>query len=180
MGSSAAPERVISKIRSRITVQPNGCWIWQGSKTVGYGRICWKLEDGPKVWRGTHRVMYEAMVGEIPDGMDLDHVCHDPAECSPARAEDCPHRACCNPEHLRPTTRRENLLRGGTVSADRRAVDECPKGHAYTPDNTLMSRAGQRQCKTCTYERNRAYYWKNVTRRAAYNRAWRAKQKEQG
>lgn len=171
-----APERVVDKIKSRITVLPSGCWAWEGSKSLGYGRICWKATDG-KVWRGTHRVMYEALVGRIPEGMDLDHLCHDPADCAPDRAMACPHRACCNPDHLHPATRRENLLRGGTVSAARRAVERCPKGHAYDDENTLTSKGGQRQCKACTYERNRAYYWKNVSRRAAYNRAWREKRK---
>lgn len=34
---------------------------------------------------------------------------------------------------------------------------ECPKGHAYDDQNTAMSRAGYRYCKTCNRERARAH-----------------------
>lgn len=171
-----APERVIERIKSRIEVNDSGCWIWTGAKTTGYGRISWKTESG-KIWRSVHRVLYVHEVGPVADGLDLDHLCHDPKQCKPELAEDCPHRACCNPAHLSPTTRRENLLRGGTVSADRRAVTHCPQGHELNAGNTLISTLGQRQCKACTYERNRAYYHQNKERRARYNREWRERRK---
>jgi hypothetical protein len=171
--SEQIPERVVERIKSRISVNENGCWIWPGAQTMeGYGRIGWTGEAG-KTWRLTHRAVYEALVGPIPEGHDMDHVCHDPRECQPERFADCPHHGCCNPAHLRPVTRRENLLRGGTISAERRATEQCPQGHPYDGENTLVSPQGQRQCKECTYERNRAYYWKNRERRKEYNRAWR-------
>jgi hypothetical protein len=76
-----------------------GCWEWQGAADPdGYGAIRWK---GKK--RNTHKVMYEYLVGEIPnhdDGRpyDLDHLCR--------------NRICCNPEHLEPVTRTVNTRRG--------------------------------------------------------------------
>ncbi len=45
----------------------------------------------------THRVMYEHWVGPIEVGLELDHLCRT--------------KACCNPDHLEPVTRSENLLR---------------------------------------------------------------------
>ena len=59
----------------------------------GYGivTIC-----GKKYY--THRVAYEELVGPIPDGLVLDHLCR--------------NRRCCNPEHLEPVTDGENTRRG--------------------------------------------------------------------
>jgi len=45
--------------------------------------------------RRSHRVAYEILVGPIPAGSDIDHTCH--------------NRRCVNPEHLRPTTRKQNM-----------------------------------------------------------------------
>lgn len=156
------PERVVRKIRARAAVSPDGCWVWLGSKSSGYGRIAWS--DGRRmVYSATHRAMWVASRGPIPDGLDLDHLCR--------------NRACCNPDHLEPVTRRVNLLRGVTTPAARAKVTHCPRGHEYTPDNTLTSKRGQRSCKECTYAKNRAYYHRNAERRAAYNREWRARRK---
>ena len=57
-----------------------------------------------------HVVAYEFTVGPVPDGLDLDHMCHnaDPT-CPGGRA--CLHRRCCNPGHLLPSTRSENMTR---------------------------------------------------------------------
>jgi hypothetical protein len=38
---------------------------------------------------------------------------------------------------------------------DKSLITECPHGHEYTPENTLLD-AGKRKCKTCVYTRNRA------------------------
>src|SRR5699024_8246546 len=111
----------------------------------------------------SHRTMYQAVIGPVPAGLDLDHLCR--------------NRACCNPAHLEPVTRQTNLLRGNTIPARRAAVENCPKGHPYDADNTLTDRLGRRNCKACVYARNRAYYWKNRERRIAYNRERRKRQK---
>lgn len=177
--AEAIPDRVVSRILGRIEKLPNGCWRWPGAKTEGYGRICWK-QDGVKVWWLVHRAMYEAMVGPIPDGLHLDHICHDPESCSPTVAKDCPHRACCNPSHLEPVTIRENLLRGGGAAARRRAVTHCPKGHAYDEANTITSKRGQRSCKTCAYALMRTYRERNRVRLAEANRQWREKRRTKG
>lgn len=69
---------------------PTGCWLWTGSVRSGYGRI--QVNDS-KVQ--THRLAYELSTGEpIPRGMHIDHICHEPR--------------CCNPQHLRLTTNKQN------------------------------------------------------------------------
>lgn len=68
-----------------------GCLVWVRGKTGGYGT----LSVGNRMVRA-HRLMYEHEVGPIPDGMDVDHSCH--------------NRACCEPSHLRLATRKQNSI----------------------------------------------------------------------
>lgn len=118
------------------------CWLWTGTvDTPGYGRV---QINRRKI--GAHRVAYEALVGPIPEGLDLDHLCR--------------NRLCVNPAHLEPVTRRENLLRGNTVPAQRAARTHCPAGHEYTPENTYYSARNQRNCKECNRLSCRRYYAK--------------------
>lgn len=51
-----------------------------------------------------HRYAYELLVGAIPDGMQIDHICH--------------NRACVNPGHLRPVTRKQNMENQAGVNVD--------------------------------------------------------------
>lgn len=112
------------------------CWLWTGGLAAGYG-LFWL--DGKQV--KTHRFAYELLVGPIPDGLVLDHLCRVPA--------------CCNPAHLEPVSQRVNILRGIGPSAANALVTHCPADHEYTPENTRMYR-GQRHCRACARETWRA------------------------
>lgn len=92
------PETILSRYRV-----DGGCWVWQGAKRGGYGRV--KLAGKTQE---AHRVSYEFHIGHIPDGLVLDHLCR--------------NRACINPAHLEPVTQEENIRRGdqGSPEAMRR------------------------------------------------------------
>lgn len=92
-----------------------------------------------------HRVAYELMVGPIPDGLVIDHVCHNrDLTCDGGRP--CPHRACVNPAHLEAVTYSENNRRG---AIGRRT--ECKNGHPFDETNTYIrpNTGGQRACRAC-------------------------------
>lgn len=124
---------VLDRLLEKVFVEASGCWIWQGATASnGYGRIGTGLG---KATGQVHRVAYEQMVGPIPSGLHLDHLCR--------------HRLCVNPDHLEPVTQTENNRRA--ARANRKS--HCPKGHAMTPENTVPGR--QRQCRICRNEQVR-------------------------
>lgn len=113
------------------------CWVWTGGKTHGYG----EFHIGGKNFHA-HRLAYEMLVGPIPSGLDLDHLCR--------------NRACVHPMHLEPVTRQVNLLRGEGLPAIRARVTHCPAGHPYDLINTYNRPNGTRGCRTCRHTRQLA------------------------
>lgn len=106
------------------------CWLWLKAKDAnGYGRVGW---DGKVLL--AHRVAYELVLGPIPDGLPLDHLCR--------------VTNCINPGHLEPVPTRENTARGDHPSATALRENRCVNGHDYTPENTYKWR-GRRQCRQC-------------------------------
>jgi hypothetical protein len=82
------------------------CWPWTGRRQLnGYGNF------GVTGTRLVHRIAYQYLVGPIPAGLVLDHLCHT-RDRTCRDNEQCPHRRCVNPAHLEPVTRRENIERG--------------------------------------------------------------------
>ena len=75
------------------------CWLWTGAlRGDGYGKFHVKRK-----WVYAHRFAYELLVGPIPDGLELDHLCR--------------IRNCVRPSHLEPVTHQENM---------QRAIDKLP------------------------------------------------------
>ena len=126
---------------------PDACWPWTGGTTAkGHGIAkCPPERLGGGAGTTAHRIAYMLLVGPIPDGMHLDHLCRNPP--------------CCNPAHLEPVTHAENLRRGRQAQSER---TECANGHAYDDANTAWytkgPRAGTRRCRAC--QRARENRWK--------------------
>jgi hypothetical protein len=115
------------------------CMLWASTKDrKGYGRIPSKGVGQVQA----HRAMYEAFIGEIPEGMHVLHKCDTPP--------------CVNPDHLFLGTHNDNMA---DMKAKGRATGprykwnavktHCPHDHEYTPENTYVGRDGTRSCRTC-------------------------------
>lgn len=116
----------------KIERSESGCWLWTGQvDAAGYGR--WGARTTGS--RLAHRRVYELVVGRIPVGLVLDHLCR--------------VRHCVNPEHLEPVTQRENLRRGNGWAGLQARKTHCPSGHPYEGDNLLVDGRGHRQCREC-------------------------------
>lgn len=128
-------ERFWAKVNKTDT-----CWLWTAYKSNGgYGRI---KVDGQMV--PAHRVAYKLLVGPIPEGMELDHLCR--------------VRHCVNPAHLEPVTHGENTLRSTSPAAIHAAKTHCVNGHPFDAANTYLRPTGGRACRACN--RAAAYAYK--------------------
>jgi len=84
-----SPRRFWAKVNKTDT-----CWLWTASKVGGgYAQFHTTDASGHRQ-RYAHKVSYEAVHGLVPDGMFLDHTCH--------------NRICVNPDHLRLVTNKQN------------------------------------------------------------------------
>ena len=109
---------------ARTTIAENGCWLWNGSLSGGYGNV----GVGGKVLK-LHVLSYENAYGPVPDGLELDHKCR--------------NRRCWNPDHVEPVTHAVNMQRGAHA-----LKTVCKSGHPYDEINTRLYR-GHRYCREC-------------------------------
>lgn len=149
----ASRTSVRERTQARVTIDPGGCWLMDGHLRHGYAL----MRDAEGKQRDAHRVVYEEYVGPIPEGLQLDHVCHTLAEDC-AGGHSCPHRRCVNPAHLEPVTHRENALRGVSFSAANAVKTHCANDHEYTPENTYYRTPTHRVCRICNNAAAQAYY----------------------
>lgn len=130
IGHDALPGRFWSKVRVI-----GDCWVWLASLN-SRGYALFSVEGRARL---AHRVAYEALVGPIPDGLTIDHLCR--------------IKRCVNPAHMEPVSVLENIQRAYLANRP----SHCPRGHEYTPENTHVKlrrtgpMAGQinRTCRAC-------------------------------
>jgi len=120
----------------------DACRVWtkQKHRKYGYGSV--------------HRIIYEYVYGEIPEGFEIHHKCNNPL--------------CFNPEHLEALSQAQHFaLRKRT---------HCLRGHELTADNVYWSK-GKRACKKCKAAYCAAYHRAHREQYAAYTRACVARKK---
>lgn len=133
--SMANAKRVPIEDRFWAKVEATGfCWNWTASTIRGYGAISEGGKYGKKVY--AHRWSYEHLVGPIPEGLEIDHLCR--------------NALCVNPDHLEPVTREQNAQR---MQRSRNLSGLCKYGH---PLDYVRKDGTGRQCSTCSAERQRA------------------------
>lgn len=103
------------------------CWLWTGGRDrLSYGR-----QPSGRTSVTAHRLVYELLIGPVPDGLELDHLCR--------------IRHCVRPDHLEPVTHAENMRRARWT--------HCKHGHELTDENVYLNPRGGRSCRQCALDR---------------------------
>jgi hypothetical protein len=124
--------------QSVIPEPMGGCWLWTGPVNHDYGKTTLHQRH-----TSSHRKAWLVLVGEIPDGVQLDHLCK--------------NTRCCNPAHLEVVTPRENQIRSDSFAGVNARKTHCVRGHELTGDNLFFNKGGkERQCRTCHNARGAA------------------------
>lgn len=145
LGYTALPVRGIPAVeRIPYYVNADGdCWEWNGARDpAGYGQLTYRKRS----WKA-HRWVWTTLVGPIPEGLTIDHLCRNPG--------------CVNPDHLEPVTQQVNTLRGYGMGGRHARKTHCHRGHPFNDENTYVFPDGRRDCRTC---------------RAASRRRWKQRQ----
>ncbi len=109
---------------------PTPCWSWIGTIHQGYG--IFKLDSKGLF---AHRISYELAYGKIPDGLEINHICH--------------NKSCVNPKHLEAVTHQDNMS-NPTIRI------YCKYGgHLLDKANTGFQPNGNRFCRACANKRAR-------------------------
>jgi hypothetical protein len=115
------------------------CWQWAGGYfKKGYG--VFNIASGAFP---AHRISYTALIGIIPQGLTLDHLCR--------------NRGCVNPFHLEPVTAIENTKRGNS-GINMRSKTHCKRGHEFNSENMKIGSRGARCCIICLKMLNHQCY----------------------
>lgn len=160
-------ENLPQNLQDRITIDENGCWVWNGCVSKkGYGRLSHSFFGKSKSYT-IHRLVYLILVGPIPKHLEGSHICS--------------NRRCCfpNENHVIIETHQENLARrkfqyksdGGKSSRERKKKEKkaqkikerfeeriqsyqeenfCKNGHLQSEENTIIQGVYFR-CKLCVY-----------------------------
>ena len=112
------------------------CWEWTASTTNGYGQARYG-----GTMRLVFHILYELMIGSVPRGLTLDHLCR--------------NRLCVRPSHMEPVTLDENKRRGDSPAAVNARKTHCKRGHPLSGDNLYTNKKRGRCCRECTRQYQR-------------------------
>ena len=139
----------IEWLLSHVEVADSGCWLWtRPLRPDGYADMS---VNSRKVL--VHRLAYEELVGPIPVGTVLDHLCR--------------VRHCAAPGHLEAVPQVENVRRGtaAQVASERMlARTHCKNGHQWSETNTVIYSDGKRHCRACRRAQYEAKVFPRVPR----------------
>jgi hypothetical protein len=112
------------------------CWTWIAALTSrGYGSV----SHGGRIW-SSHKLAYELLVGAVPDGLQIDHLCK--------------NKPCCNPAHLEAVTGKVNCERTNAAQKTR-----CVNGHPLVGPNLIIKSRPNgrtiRNCRVCALDAGR-------------------------
>lgn len=120
---------------TKVYADPSGCWLWIAAiSSRGYGQFT----DSLAKQVSAHRFAYELMVGPIPEGLTIDHLCR--------------VRHCVNPAHMEPVPCGINVKRGIGLTAINATKTHCKHGHPFDEANTYHYRYKHgigRACRIC-------------------------------
>ena len=140
-------ERFWSKVNRGL---PSECWEWRRHQSKdGYGLFDKWIGKDTYTSVVASRFAYGDIYGEIPTGLQIDHLCR--------------NRLCCNPNHLELVTQQENIKRGEVGLYQRlRAINrtQCRNGHLITEDTSYIRPEGYRECRECRRIGLRKWYLK--------------------
>lgn len=138
-------ERAKNRLLKDTFVTETGCWEWTKCKHHhGYADMS-LLRRGKRIRLG-HVIAYIVFIGEIPDGMELDHTCK--------------NKTCVNPWHVEPVPHVLNVQRGRSMIT---LLDTliCKRGHQLTL-NEIGESKSQYYCRICQRLRDRKRRAKQV------------------
>jgi hypothetical protein len=143
---TSLPDRFWSKVDGPYG---NNCFIWIASNDgkSGYGRLTFNGKS-----RSAHRVAWQDVNGEIPQHLELDHLCM--------------ITSCVNFEHLELVTKKENILRGFSPQSMNARKTHCDNGHEFTEENTYLRPEGGRKCHKCSRKAEAKYSEKRKVARS--------------
>lgn len=128
------------RVRSLPRRNTKGRELRFGTTHNGYLTVTFSA-NGRREARTVHRVVADAFLGPLPEGLHRAHCDGDKT-----------NNAVSNIRYVTPSENERDKRRHGTQYNVNKT--HCPKGHAYTPDNLLASKTSSRTCKTCHRERN--------------------------
>lgn len=133
-------------LREAVTRETDDCVLWPFSTQRGYA-VFGRRQAGGTLPRRASRAAWMLIHGALADDEMVLHRCDNPM--------------CVNVRHLflgnAGDNARDRSAKGRSRHTEwQKAKTHCPQGHLYDETNTMLDKYGNRSCRTCHRERERA------------------------